>query len=429
VIKPALILSSLVLVPLAARADEAKAAAPTPVATAAPAPEAAPAAAAPASTPTATAQATPGEAAAPEAADAPPATPAPVATVTEAKKEAPALQANVFGSTSYSFNFNRPADHANGLRVFDTSDASARLDVVEVVLQHAATAPGTAGFRVDLTAGSAIPHIAASAGLFRDDMGVAQDFDVQQAYVTYIAKVGDGLRIDAGKFITHMGYEVIEGYDGWNDNYTRSILFGNAIPFTHTGVRLSMPLGSKVTAMLAVVNGWDNVKDNNDKPSLGAQVVITPAPAFTLYLNYIGGPERADSNDLRQVGDVVAIYKATDKLTFSLNGDLGSEAGATMTGGRAGWYGVAAYGKLQATSTLAFTLRGEFFEDSQGVRTRVAQTVYEGTLTPSWQITPSFLVRGDLRLDRSDQKIFTTDTTTAPSKTQVTVAVNVIAVY
>jgi hypothetical protein len=34
-----------------------------------------------------------------------------------------------------------------------------------------------------------------------------------------------------------MGYELIEGYDGYNDNYSRSLLFNYAIPLTHTGVK------------------------------------------------------------------------------------------------------------------------------------------------------------------------------------------------
>ena len=38
---------------------------------------------------------------------------------------------------------------------------------------------------------------------------------------------------DAGKFVTPIGAEVIESQDNWN--YTRSILFGYAIPFYHLG--------------------------------------------------------------------------------------------------------------------------------------------------------------------------------------------------
>ena len=48
---------------------------------------------------------------------------------------------------------------------------------------------------------------------------------------------GDIERIRAAASIV----EVIEGYDGWNDQYSRSLLFGYAIAFTHTGVKATYP--------------------------------------------------------------------------------------------------------------------------------------------------------------------------------------------
>ena len=162
------------------------------------------------------------------------------------------IAVNAFVSTAYIYNANRPATGTNSYRVFDFNDNSFNLDVAELVVQIAPSKPNDAGFRVDFTAGNSIPQIAKS-----QDQTVAQ-FDLQQAFVSYIAPIGSGLRFDVGKYITHMGYEVIEGYDGYNDNYSRSILFGYAIPFTHTGVKASYAFSSKVAAMVGVVNGWDS---------------------------------------------------------------------------------------------------------------------------------------------------------------------------
>ena len=55
---------------------------------------------------------------------------------------------------------------------------------------------------------------------------------VQQAYVSLLT---GKVQWDVGKFVTPMGAEVIESQDNWN--YTRSILFGYAIPFYHVGLR------------------------------------------------------------------------------------------------------------------------------------------------------------------------------------------------
>lgn len=339
-----------------------------------------------------------------------------------------ALMVNGFASVGFTLNTNRPADDANQLRVFDTEDNAFNVDVIELVVQKPAAEPGQAGFRIDLTAGSAIPAATASAGLFRDADGVAQDVDLQQAVVSYIGNVGGkGLRLDVGKFVTHMGYELIEGYDGYNDNYSRSILFGYAIPFTHTGVKLGYPLTDKISGMVMIANGWDNVKDNNSGKTLGLQLAGS-FDAVAAYLNYVGGPEQdGDNGNLRHVVDLVATYAASDVLSFGLNGDYGYEANAAGMGDQAAtWMGAALYAKWSASDAVSLALRGEVFDDADGVRTGAAQTVYEGTLSPSVKLGDNVVLRGDVRFDRSSVESFMTSDGT--SKQQVTVALNAIGV-
>jgi hypothetical protein len=336
-----------------------------------------------------------------------------------------AIAVNGFASVAYSLNANRPADRQNQVRVFDADDGTVGVDVIEVVVQKAAEAPGQAGFRVDLTAGSAIPKAAASAGLFRDAAGNGQDFDLQQAYVTYVADVGSGLTIDVGKFVTHMGYELIEGYDGFNDQYSRSILFGYAIPFTHTGAKISYGLAEGLTGMLMVANGWDNVLDNNKGKTLGVQLAAERGPAAA-YLNYVGGPEQDDNNtNLRHVVDVVATYAASDAVTLGINGDLGYEAEAAAAGA-AMWMGAALYATWSPVPRFQLGARGEVFRDRDGVRTDLPQTVFEGTLTPALKLGDKFVLRGDLRFDRSTEEAFMTSSGT--SKNQVTVAINALGI-
>ena len=137
-----------------------------------------------------------------------------------------------------------------------------------------------------------MPRVLAAAGLFRDENGKADDFDLQQAYISWIAPIGNGLRLDAGKFMTHHCYEVIDGYDGFNDNATRSFLFGYSAPATHTGVRLGYGFGEKAAATIMVVNGWDNARDNNSTKSIGAQLALTPTRGVDGLLNGMWGPEQ-----------------------------------------------------------------------------------------------------------------------------------------
>src|SRR5215831_12092066 len=310
--------------------------------------------------------------------------------VADSAGAAPALPAwlgevalNGFLASSYSYNFNRPASGTNQLRVFDFDDNTFKLDVFELVAQKPAARPRDAGFRVDLTLGSSIPRVTAASGLFRDETGKAEDVDVHQAFASWIAPVGSGLRLDFGKFITHHGYEVIEGYDGWNDDATRSFLFGYAIPFTHLGARAAYTASSRATFMAMVVNGWDVARDNNRSKSLGGQIALTPNPALTVNLSGMWGPERSGNDgDPRTLLDGVAILKVGSRFTLGANADWGTDQNAVAPGKDALWSGAAGYLRFTATPTLAFVVRGEYFDDRDGARTGTAQSLSELTLTP-----------------------------------------------
>ena len=294
------------------------------------------------------------------------------------------------------------------------------------MVQIAASKPNDAGFRVDFAAGNSIPQITKT-----QDETVAQ-FDLQQAFASYIAPIGSGLRFDVGKYVTHLGYELIEGYDGYNDNYSRSILFGYAIPFTHTGVKASYAFTSKVAGMVEVVNGWDLLRDNNRSKSVGAQLTLTPVAPLSVLLNWIGGAELANDNHTkRNVFDVVAILKPTTTLTLGLNGDYGKEDGTSRVnpGSNAIWKGIAGYGTLALTNKFSLALRGETFRDEGGTRlgTDTQATLSEATLTPSYKFTDHVVFRGEVRYDKANQPILARRGTL--SDKQTTVGANVIFVY
>jgi hypothetical protein len=242
--------------------------------------------------------------------------------------------------------------------------------------------------------------------------------------VSYALPVGDGLRVDFGKFATPLGYEVIEGYDGYNDNATRSILFGYAIPFTHTGLRLTCAASSQFTVSVMAVNGWDVVKDNNRTKSACMQILLAPADNLSLALAYIGGAERDTSSNLRQVVDLVSQWKITGEFSLGLNADYGVEEGAMIAGKNSIWRGAAAYAKLALSDAFTLALRGEYFEDPDGARTGTAQILKELTFTPEYHPTPGIAFRADFRLDLSSAEVF--EKNASSSTTQPTVLLNAL---
>ncbi len=338
---------------------------------------------------------------------------------------------NGFLSGSYNWNFNQPADRTNAFHVFDFAGNRWKLDVAEAVVQKAASRKSDWGFRVDLEAGQSIPQVEAAYGMFRDpDSAKGGPFDIQQAFVSYIAPIGNGLRFDAGKYVTHMGYEVVDGYDGWNDNATRSFLFGYAIPFTQTGLRVSYPFSDKLSAQLHFINGWDEVTSNNHGKTAGFQVAYTPAPAVTLTASGIYGPEqKEDDHDYRQVWELMAAWKASSRVSLGLDALYGHEAAAVerCEGREQGsWPGAAAYLHTAIARKFSLNLRGEIFSDRSGARTGVGQTLKEVTATPEWRIDKHVILRGDVRIDRSDTRVF--QKANGYARQQLTALINLLLV-
>ena len=364
---------------------------------------------------------------APKAAEA-----APAASDSAAKAAAAApnffrdIQANAFASFGYLSNLNQPQDQGIGLRYFDNRANTFSVDLAELVVQKAVAKAGDAGFRIDLVAGT-FAGLEQSAGL-----RIGDNADLQQAFVSYVAPLGSGLRFDAGKFVTHMGYELIEGYDGYNDNYSRSLLFNYAIPLTHTGLKASYSLTPKVSVMAMVANGWDVAIDNNAGKSVGLQLAVKPIDPVALYVNYIGGPENSDDNhSIRHVIDLVGTLTVSPMLSLGVNADFGTEDGtSTVTVGKdAKWSGVAGYAKISTTSPFSLGLRAETFKDEGGTRLGLgAARANEFTVTPSFKFGSNFVLRGEGRYDWVDQAVFMDDKNVA-KKNQATIGLNAIWVY
>ncbi len=337
------------------------------------------------------------------------------------------LSLNAFFSAGYLYNLNRPSTRMNALRVFDAEDNTFSIGVAEVSLQKPVSAPAEVGFRFDLDFGGVISPRTVSTG------DTAGNFDLRQAFASWVAPVGSGLRLDLGKFVTHTGYEVIEGYENYNDNYSRSFLFNYAIPFTHTGAKLSYTVSPMLSAMVMVANGWDAALSKTRGKMVGAEVALTLIEPLSLVLNYCGGVENVapGGDEIRQLFDAVAIFKATPWLTLGLNGDYGIETRSKVPNGAdATWYGGAAYLRLDAPSGYGLAVRAEAFRDAGGTRTGlgVPATIYEGTATAFYKLSSHFVVRGEFRLDGSKDGVYPQNDGSL-GKTQPTFGANTLFVY
>jgi hypothetical protein len=274
------------------------------------------------------------------------------------------------------------------LRVFDGNQGSINMAYTEL---NVAMAAEPAGFRLDLGVGPA--GTAANGGAAA---GVDTGIVVQQAYASIKLPGSKTIVLDAGKFVTNAGAEVIEAKDNWL--YSRSLLFGWAIPFAHTGARLTATLSDKLTLQASVLNGWDNHIDNNAWKTVGASAFLTPGPKTNVYLNFYGGKE--DSDDFRMLIDAVAVQKINDKLTVNLNADFGKQ-------GDASWYGASLMAKYDLSPKMGIAVRGEYFGDPDGARIGVAEVNYmEATVGVSHKCGDNAEFRAEVRADMASEDVF-----------------------
>jgi Putative beta-barrel porin-2, OmpL-like. bbp2 len=381
-------------------------------------------------------KATPQAAAAPGASE--PAAPAPVPAQAQtpaatAPPSAPA--ANPWDSVSisglvdgyYSYNFQHPhgvaasvpagnsGNELTPFRAFDAPTDALSLNMIELTLAKAPDANNSRlGFDLTLGYGNAMNVVNST-----DPAGLGFAQYLKEGYLSYLAPVGKGLQIDFGKFVTQHGAEVIETNGNWN--YSRGILFTYAIPFYHFGLRSKYVVNDKYNFSAYIVNGWNNIADNNSGKTLGLQFGWNPTKKIAVVQNYMVGPEQfKDNGDIRQLWDTVVTYNPTTKLSLMGNFDYGRDTpNGTTTA--VWWSGIAAYAKYAFNENYAFATRYEFYDDHNGFTTGgTPQDLNEFTLTFDRTLSKHLVTRWEFRRDMSNQPSMLKGST--PVKNQNTVS-------
>jgi hypothetical protein len=304
----------------------------------------------------------------------------------------------------YSVNFNQPSNAANGqinqLYNFNDNTDEFSLSAAKLTLNHD---PDPVGAHVDVIYGRTNTDINAAAHNGNGDQGSY----LEQAFLSLKPPKAKGFELDFGKFVTSAGAEVIEAKDNWN--YSRSLLFVNAIPYWHFGVRTSLPVSKTETIGFQLVNGWNSVTKNNG----GVSGVFTSAyvkPKYTWNLNYIVGPENKNSNyGLRNLIDTTLLLTPPGKINAYINYDYGSNRDAMEDQGDNklhSWQGAAIAVHDQADGKQAISGRFEYFTDPDGFQTGMGQHLYEFTGTYEYKWLEGLLTRVEYRGDFSNVAYF-----------------------
>jgi hypothetical protein len=308
---------------------------------------------------------------------APPPSPAP-----------PQVEVTGFVDVYYGYNFNKVDPK---LRTYDAQHNTFSLSLAKVAFAKTPTPQNRVGFRTDLNFGKTA-DLNAAAEPASDGKEIYKH--IEQAYVSLLT---GKMQWDAGKFVTPMGAEVVESQDNWN--YTRSILFGYAIPFYHVGVRATYNATAKVSLGAQLVNGWNNSSEINGNKTVHVSLTLKPNTNLTWIGNYMVGKETAGSDTNRNLFDTTLTYTATPRLSLMGNFDYGKE-------GAVEWWGLAAYAKLQAKPSWALVARYEYLDDTKGGFMTIGAKGQSLTLTSDHLVAGGLRARFEYRTDFADQAIF-----------------------
>src|SRR6266480_2422020 len=304
----------------------------------------------------------------------------PAATVNHLETTLAGFKLSGFAEASYAYSGRSLGDTAIVGRLYDRLQNRFALNALAVVLDRPYDpAKFSAGFHTELLVGQDATVIQ-SNGLFAG-AATPVPVDVPHLYVTLNVPTasGNGLQLKVGRIPTLLGLEVIETYA--NPNWSEGNQFVYVENFTALGVSVETKFNNHLDAQFRVINGWDQVSDNNGRNRYGVEGLL---------------------------------WRKLGKAAVWVQGDYGKEqANAALPNPTqdAQWMALGGWVTYDFSSAVGLALRGDYVNDENGARSsfnglvgfpaNTGQKFGSGTATLNIRAWPGAVVRPEVRYDRS----------------------------
>ena len=278
-----------------------------------------------------------------------------------------ALKLGAFIDSYYAYDFDHPpsldrillypSGNAYATQPVRNNEFNVNLAFVEAKLQSEKIRG-----RLALQAGNSVQvnyaaDSAADQARYGGAGGISRYF--QEAYVGYQA--APRLWVTGGIFFSHLGFESWISRDDWC--YTRALVSDNS-PYYQTGVKVDYRFSDLFSAQVDLLNGWQNINENNPQKSVGTQIVYTPNGSFTYTYNTFFGrePDGTGTQGSRIYQELIAKWSASDRLQLAAELDLGLQkpGGSDSTNP---WYAATLFAQYQTSPVASVALRVEKFID------------------------------------------------------------------
>src|SRR5437667_3716442 len=334
-----------------------------------------------------------------------------------------------FAEGSYAYSGRSVGDTAIVGRLYDRLQNRFMLNALAVVLDKPYDPTKfSAGFHTELLVGQDATVI--QSGGFN----LGSQADLPHLYVTLNVPTasGNGLQFKVGRIPTLLGLEVIETVA--NPNLSEGNQFIYVENFTGTGLSVETKFNNHVDLQLRVINGWDQVSDNNSHKSFMGRVGLYPDALTSLGVVGYWGAEEPGNNSANRYGFEGLLWRKLGKAAVWVQGDYGTEqANAALPDPTrdAKWWALGGWVTYDFNASVGLALRGDYVNDESGARsngalgfpTNTGQKFGSGTATLNIKAWPSAVVRPELRYDRSTLGAFN------GKKDQITVAMALTYLY
>jgi hypothetical protein len=239
-----------------------------------------------------------------------------------------------------------------------------------------------------------------------------------------------------GNFNSLVGIEATDPTN--NTNFSLSNVATFSQPNTVLGARLTYTFSDKISFIMGVNNGWDDLRDTCRDKTIEVGIAYTPSSKFSLNVDGYSGDQRVVDRTAtgpigrRNLFDIYGTFNVTDKLSFCANFDYGNQQNVTLQNGNidnANWLGFAGYINYKFTDTWRISFRVDDFDDRDGYRTGVAQNLKEATFSLGYVPIKNLKLCAEVRRDFSNVASFVDINSSTLGKTQQSYALAALYSY
>ncbi len=272
--------------------------------------------------------------------------------VSNSKTQAQEVKWDAFIDTYYAYDLNRPIDRD---RAFTTQPARHNEFNINLALLGVTYEHDKIKGRVSLQSGTYVQSNYSSEPTEGTYSGPEVSRHIQDAFIEY--QVGGSSHVIAGVFPSHIGYESVLSIE--NISYTRS-LAADYSPYYQSGVGLVQNLNASWSLEAYVLNGWQNISEDDDNKALGLALRYQSEHFDFNYSNFIGHYQGVK----RHFHDLNFTWRSKEWLTIGALLDWGVQ---DLLGEGKFFSTFNTQAKIRLDDLQSLSLRVERYEDVHGL--------------------------------------------------------------